>query len=103
MIFEKVVCRIMKVDNLAVPCAKRKKYPSHVGKVSPATDNFLNRDFHAELPNQKWLTGTTNFGPPAGKMYLSPIVDCFDGIAVSWTIGKSPNAELANTMLASAI
>lgn len=36
-------------------------------------------------------------------MYLSPIIDCFDGMVVSWTIGTSPDAELVNTMLDAAI
>ena len=36
-------------------------------------------------------------------MYLSPIIDCFDGLPVSWTIGTSPDADLVNTMLDSAI
>ncbi len=40
---------------------------------------------------------------PAGKIYLSPIIDCFDGLPVSWTIGTSPDAELVNTMLDNAI
>ncbi|MFE1574382.1 hypothetical protein ACFIQG_21700 [Comamonas odontotermitis] len=31
--------------------------------------------------------------------YLSPIIDCFDGMVVSWTIGTSPDAELVNSML----
>ena len=39
----------------------------------------------------------------AGKVYLSLIIDYFDGMPVSWTIGTSPNAELANTMLKNAI
>jgi len=39
----------------------------------------------------------------AGKVYLSPLIDCFDGMPVSWTIGTSPNSELANTMLKKAI
>ena len=50
-------------------------------------------------PNAKWLTDITEFAIPAGKVYLSPIVDCFDGLAVSWSIGTSPDAELVNTML----
>ena len=33
------------------------------------------------------------------KVYLSPVVDCCDGMPVAWTIGTSPNAELANRML----
>ena len=32
-------------------------------------------------------------------MYLSPIIDCFDGMVVAWTIGNSPDAELVNTVL----
>ena len=41
----------------------------------------------------------TEFSIPTGKVYLSPIVDCFDGFIVSWTIGISPSASLANKML----
>ena len=59
----------------------------------------INRDFHADKPNQKWLTDITEFSIEAGKVYLSPIIDCLDGMPVSWTIGTSPNAKLANTML----
>ena len=36
-------------------------------------------------------------------MYLSPIVDCFDGLITSWAIGTSPDAELVNTMLDRAV
>ena len=37
------------------------------------------------------------------KVYLSPMIDCFDGMAVSWAIGTSPDAELVNTILDDAI
>ena len=36
-------------------------------------------------------------------MYLSPIVDCFDGAVVSWTLTTAPNAEMANGMLRRAL
>jgi transposase InsO family protein len=36
-------------------------------------------------------------------VHLSPIIDCFDGMVVSWTVGTSPDAELVNTMLDEAI
>ena len=61
--------------------------------------NIIDRDFHADKPNEKWLTDITEFHIPAGKVYLSPMIDCFDGLPVSWTIGTSPDAELVNTML----
>ena len=49
--------------------------------------------------NEKWLTDITEFAIPAGKVYLSPIVDCFDGLHVNWNIGTSPDALLVNSML----
>ena len=64
---------------------------------------MINRDFSADAPNQKWITDITEFHIPTGKVYLSPIIDCFDGMAVSWSIGTSPDAQLANTMLIAAI
>ena len=49
------------------------------------------------------LTDITEFQIPAGKVYLSPMIDCFDGMVVSWSIGTRPDAELVNTMLDAAI
>ena len=103
VISEKVIRRIMRQENLVVACISRKKYSSYVGEVTPAVPNLVQRHFHAEAPNKLWLTDITEFNIPAGKVYLSPVIDCFDGLPVSWTIGTSPNANLANTMLDHAI
>lgn len=100
---EKVVRRLMKEEGLAVLYVKRKKYNAYAGEISPEVPNLVNRDFHAETPNTKWLTDITEFSIPVGKVYLSPIIDCFDGLVVSWSIGVSPSADLANTMLDEAI
>ncbi|MET3383331.1 transposase InsO family protein [Variovorax paradoxus] len=57
----------------------------------------------AAAPNEKWLTDITEFQIPAGKVYLSPVIDCFDSLVISWSIGTHPDAELVNTMLHAAI
>lgn len=100
---EKIVRRIMKEENLIVPAKHTKKYSSYKGEITPETDNVINRDFHAERPNTKWLTDITEFSIPAGKVYLSPVIDCFDGMVVSWMIGRTPDSTLVNTMLEAAI
>lgn len=100
---EKVVRRLMKEECLVAATSKRRRYGSYMGEISPAPDNILNRDFSASAPNEKWLTDITEFQIPAGKVYLSPMIDCFDGMVVSWSIGTRPNAELVNTMLDAAI
>ena len=102
-ISEKVVRRLMKQECLVAATSKRRRYGSYLGEISPAPENVLNRDFSAGAPNEKWLTDITEFQIPAGKVYLSPMIDCFDGMVVSWSIGTRPNAELVNTMLDSAV
>lgn len=93
----------MSEENLVVSKIMRQKYSSYQGETSPEVDNIIERNFHADKPNKKWLTDITEFHIPAGKVYLSPIIDFFDGLPVSWTIGTAPNAELVNSMLDEAI
>jgi putative transposase len=102
-ISEKVVQRLMKEEHLVAAVPKRRRYGSYLGEISPAPANLLNRDFSAAAPNEKWLTDITEFQIPAGKVYLSPMIDCFDGMVVSWSIGTRPDADLVNTMLDAAI
>ena len=66
---------------------------------TPAPANLVDRDFTAERPNEKWLTDISEIKARDGKVYLSPMIDCFDGKIVAYTAGFSPNAELANRML----
>lgn len=103
VVSEMVIRRIIREGNLLAHCARRRRYSSYIGEISPAVANIVNRDFHADAPNKKWLTDLTEYALPAGKVNLSPVIDCFDGSVVSWMIGTSPNAELANAMLDRAI
>ena len=102
-ISEKIIRKIMREDNLKVICVKVKKYSAYEGEISPETANLVERKFHADAPNKLILTDITEFHIPAGKVYLSPAIDCFDGMPAAWTIGTSPNAELVNTILDSVI
>ncbi|HBO4002011.1 TPA: IS3 family transposase [Pseudomonas aeruginosa] len=100
---EKVIRRLMRQEGLVVAKPKRRRYGSYLGEISPAPENLLERDFTAAAPNEKWLTDISEFQIAAGKVYLSPMIDCFDGQVVSWSIGTRPDAELVNTMLDAAI
>ncbi|ARV18585.1 hypothetical protein AEP_01641 [Curvibacter sp. AEP1-3] len=100
---EKVVQHLMKQERLVVAANKRRRYGSYLGEISPAPENLINRDFEADPPNEKWPTDITEFQIPSGKVYLSPMIDCFDGLVVSWTIETRPDSDLVNTMLDAAI
>ena len=64
----------------------------------------MNRRFRADEPNRLWLTDITEFRLPGGeKVYLSPVIDCFDGMPVAWSIGLHPDKRLANSSLLKAV
>ncbi len=82
VISEKVVRRLMAEEQLVVKRTRRRRYNSYCGEIGPAPENLLARDFSSCRPNEKWLTDITEFQLPAGKVYLSPVIDCFDGLVV---------------------
>jgi transposase-like protein len=87
---EKVILRLMKQESLQVQVNKKRRYGSYLGEISPAPENIINRNFQAQTPNEKWLTDLTEFHIPAGKVYLSPMIDCFDGLVVSQSTELKP-------------
>lgn len=78
-------------------------YNSYKGELSPAPPNLVKRNFHAKKPNRLWLTDISMFLVDGVKAYLSAIIDCFDGMVVSWTLSRRPDAALANGTLLDAI
>lgn len=99
IVSEKVVCGIMREEGLVAKRPRKRKYSSYRGEIGEAPENLVKRDFHADDPNRLWLADITEFSIPAGKIYLSPVVDCFDGMCVAWSQSTSPNADLVNSML----
>ena len=53
--------------------------------------------YEGDRPNELWITDVTGFRVPAGKVCLSPIVGCLDGMPLSWSVSASPDAETANS------
>ena len=98
----KTVQRLMK--ELGLVCRVRmKKYRSYKGEVGKIAPNLLNRDFHAEKPNQKWVTDVTEFSLFGEKLYLSPILDLCSSDLVSYTISDRPVLSMVTTMLDEAL
>ena len=77
-------------------CTRSSNDPAHIAR------NYLNRDFHADAPNEKWLTDVTEFkyyiGIEVHKVYLSAILDLYDRRIVAYKIGDhNDNPLVMNT------
>jgi transposase InsO family protein len=94
----KTVQRLM--DEMCLKCRIRKvRYRSYKGTVGKIAPNVINRDFAAEAPNRKWATDVTQIKIGSVKLYLSPILDMFNGEVISYNISRSPNLEQVCDML----
>lgn len=94
----KKVLRIM--SKLGLKCIVRvKRYKSYKNGLSEAAPNLLDRNFKADRPDQKWTTDVTEFKLFEQKLYLSPILDLYNGEIVTYTLRTSPNAEMVLTMM----
>jgi len=98
----KKVQRIMK--ELGLKCLVRmKKYKSYKGTVGKIAPNHLDRQFTADAPNEKWLTDITELKLFGEKLYLSPVLDLFNGEIITYTIGSRPTYSLVSEMLEKAL
>jgi putative transposase len=94
----KLVMKLMQEEHLS--CKLRpKKYRSYRGEVGKIAPNRLNRHFRAAQPNTKWATDITEFKVNGQKLYLSPILDLFNGEIVSYSLSKTPSFRLVTDML----
>lgn len=69
---------------------RMKKYRSYKGQIGKIALNILQRNFKTEKPNQKWTTDITEFSLFGTKLYLSPILDMYNGEIVSYSVSNAP-------------
>jgi transposase InsO family protein len=94
----KTVLKLMKECN--IKCQVRiRKYRSYKGEVGRIAPNVLQRDFKADKPNQKWVTDVTEFSLFGRKLYLSPILDLYNGEIISYNISERPSFHQTMDML----
>ncbi len=91
----------------------RAKYKSYKGQVGKICKNMLldkeidtikhktiyRRNFTTTSCNQKWTTDVSEFQIPAGKLYLSPILDMHNREIVSYNISYHPDYNQTKDML----
>ena len=89
----KTVLRIMKKYNLLSEIRRRRKW-RQMGQQVHKYENLLNRDFHADKPNSKWVTDISYIHTKQGVLYLSMIRDLYDNSIVAYKTGTQQTVNL---------
>lgn len=88
----KTILRVMQKYSL-LSVVRRKKYRNYSNHIHKY-ENLLNRDFHADRPNQKWVTDISYIHTKQGVLYLSIIRDLYDNSIVAHKTGTEQNVNL---------
>lgn len=102
IINHKTVQRLMKEMGLCC-MVRAKKYRSYKGDVGKVAPNLINRNFHADKVNEKWVTDVTEFSLFGQKLYLSTILDLYNSEIISYSLSPSPRMSMVMDMLDEAI
>lgn len=94
----KTVRKLMSVLGIRA-VQKRRRYKSYRGTVGKVAENVLSRNFSTEMPSRKLATDITQINIADKKLYMSAMIDMFNGEVVSYTVSESPNLKLVMSML----
>ena len=91
----KTVLRVMKKYGLLSEIRRRRKWVN-LGQQMHRYENLLNRQFHADRPNSKWVTDISYIQTKEGVLYLSMIRDLYDNSIVAY---KTASQQTVNLVL----
>ena len=89
----KTVLRVMKKYNILAEIRRPRKWVQ-MGQQMHKYENLLNRDFHADVPNQKWVTDISYIHTDEGVIYLSMIRDLYDNSIVAYKTAVQQTVSL---------
>lgn len=101
---EREVRDAMRTEGMRPRRTKRRKWSSYAGERGDRPSNQPlkddgSHDFSASSPNRIVVTDVTEMKVGDTKVYLSPIIDCFDGMPASWRISRHPDSALCDGSL----
>ena len=94
--------RLMRLQALRAR-PKRRGLPKDRGERSAIADNVLDRQFQADVPNQKWVADFTYIWTAEGWLYVAVVLDLFSRRAVGWSMQDNMTSQLVADALMMAV
>jgi putative transposase len=99
---EKKVARLMAELGIAGICGRRKVRTTRRDPSHTLAPDLVERDFHADEPDELWVTDVTYIPTDEGWLYLCSILDCFSRRLVGWSLADHLRTELCLDALGAA-
>jgi putative transposase len=100
---ENRVARLMRKNQIRSRRARRFRVTTNSDHEFPVAPNFLNREFEAKQPDQRWAGDITFIWTREGWLYLAAILDLFSRRVVGWATSNRINRWLTLRALTMAL
>jgi transposase InsO family protein len=100
---EETVRRVMRDIGLYSRLKRKFIVTTNSDHILPVAENLLNRDFTANVPNQKWVADITYIPTRQGWLYLAVILDLFSRRIVGWSMSDTIDSALVQNALRMAL
>ncbi len=85
---EYLVARLMQQQKLRAKARRKFKVTTDSKHGKPIHENILQRQFHAEKPDQRWATDITYIPTAEGWLYLAVFMDLYSRRIVGWSMSN---------------
>src|SRR6266536_5762981 len=99
----KRVARLMREQGLFTRRPRHRRMNTHSEQGAQVAPNLLQRDFHADKPNSKWVADTTYIWTTEGWLFLAVVLDLFSRMVVGWSMAALQDATLVVNALEMAL
>lgn len=84
----------LKKQGLIAKAGRKFKATTNSKHNLPVAPNLLEQHFHADAPNQKWVSDITYIETREGWLYLAVVLDLYSRLVVGWSMSERMNKAL---------
>lgn len=100
---ENYIAQIMAAEGIRARNGKGFKYSRHSLTMNNVSDNLLWREFHADKPNEKWVSDITYIWVKSRWLYLATVMDLYSRRIVGWSLGETMTESLIEDAMTMAL
>lgn len=88
------IAKIKQENGLYPKIRRRYKQTTNSKHNNKVNENYLNRDFTAHKPNEKWVSDITYISTLEGWLYLCSIIDLHSRKVIGWSMSDKIDTDL---------
>ncbi|HLF20388.1 MAG TPA: IS3 family transposase [Bacteroidota bacterium] len=91
------IARLMRLYGIRAKTKRRFKVTTRSGHTQTTVPDLVQRDFHAQGPNQLWTSDITYVWTREGWAYLAVVLDLYSRMIVGWELSARLTASLVTS------